>query len=308
MKNRGFTLIELLAVIVLLVIIFIIIVPNVTRIVNDSKDTIYQNQINTILNAAYDLTIKNTKYLPEKNNKIFITLGELKRKGLVGSNIKNPNDRKDFSDDLVISITNVGNNYKSKNKYSKSNGNYLYALEIELMESSNYISKKPRIELIGLTPNSEGNYVTNIDINGFFNDVNYMATSSDGRDLTSNVIVNITKDDTLVEKIDTSKAGIYHISYTVIDDNGYSRTITRSVIVFDNTSPTIIIPEETKISINVTDFDLMKDVSCEDNSGDCKITTTGEISFGVSGKYVIEYTAKDSSGNTSTLKRIITIE
>lgn len=308
MKNKGFTLIELLAVIILLVIIFMIIVPNVTKIINNSEDTIYQNQINTILNAAYDLSLKNTKYLPDKNNKSFITLGELKSKGLINSDIKDPTTKEVFSDDLVVSIVNVGNNYKSKSKYSKSSGNYLYTLEIELMNSPDYKSKRPTIELVGLVKNSEGNYVTNIDINETYDDVSYKAMSSDGKDLTSNVIINITKEDKFLEKIDTSKVGIYHINYTVIDYNGYSRTITRSIIVSDNTPPTIIIPEETKISKNVTSFDLMKDVSCEDNSGDCKITSTGEINLGVSGKYVIEYTVQDSSGNTVTKKRIITIE
>ena len=52
----------------------------------------------------------------------------------------------------------------------------------------------------------------------------------------------------------------------------------------------------------------MNNVTCSDNSGYCDIEFSGEIDFGVIGKYIITYTAKDPSGNTTTKKRVITIE
>lgn len=308
MKNKGFTLVELLAVIVLLIIIFMLVVPSVTDIISQSRETTYQKQINTILNAAYDWSLKNINYLPEKDSKIFMTLSELKSSGFVDSNIIDPTTKKLFSDDLVISISNVGGNYKENNKYSKMSGDYLYAIEIDFMSSDEFKNKKPTIELVGLIQNSDGNYVTTVDINTAFDDATYVATSSDGQDLTSKVTVNIMHDNKFVENIDTSKVGIYYINYTVIDDNGYSSITTRSVIITDTIAPTINLPSENTISSGLTSFDLMEGVSCEDNSGYCDITTAGEIEFGTSGKYIIKYTAKDPSGNTTVSERVITIE
>lgn len=308
MKNKGFTLIELLGVLIILAVIFVLVFPSVKDIVDTSKDTTNQKQINNILNAAYDWTLKNTNYLPDKDSNTFITLGELKMKGLVDSNIIDVSTGKHYSDNLVISIRNVGSNYKNKNKYSKLNGNYLYTLEIEIMSSPEYESKKPIITLNGLTANSTGNYVSTIDINTEFEDANYSAISSDGIDLTDKVIVNILYKDKLVERIDTTIAGIYYINYTVIDQLGYSTTVTRNVIITDNLGPELTIPEFTNITSDISEYDLMKDVICSDNSGKCDITYTGEIKYGTLGKYIIEYTAKDPSGNTTVQKRVITIE
>lgn len=308
MKNKGFTLVELLAVLVLLSVIFILTIPSVTKVINSSKDTAYQKQINTILTAAYDWSLKNINILPEKDKKVFVTLSELKINGLIDANIINTDTREPFPDDLVISITNVGSNYKNKDEYSKKEGNYLYTAEIKLMETSTYKNKKPSIVLNNLTANSDGNYVTSIDINSTYTDTTYTATSSDGKDLTDKVMINIIYNEKAVENVDTSRAGIYHINYTVIDDNGYSNMVVRNIIVTDSQKPEVTLPSENTISKSATEFDLMNGVTCVDNSGDCKITTSGEIDFGVLGKYIIEYTAKDPSGNTTTVKRVITIE
>lgn len=308
MNNKGFTLVELLATITILIIIFLIIVPSVTNIINSSKETVYNKQINTILTAAYDWSLKNINKLPEKDGKTFVTLSELKMNGLVDANIIDTDTKEPFPNDLVISITNVGLSYKNKNSYSKKEGNYLYTVEIKLMKSTEYINKKPTITLDGLTPNSDGTYTTSIDINSTFNNVNYTATSSDGKDLTEQVIINIVYNDRTVQNVNTNKSGIYYIHYTVIDENGYSNVITRNVIVTDSEKPIIILPENNTISKSATSFDLMQGVSCTDNSNNCKITTSGKIDFGVSGKYIIEYTAKDPSGNTTTSKRVITVE
>ena len=308
MNNKGFTLVEVLAVVALLVVIFLLIIPSVTRVLNRSKDTVYQKQINTILSSAYDWSLKNISNLPQMGKKTFVTLSELKSNGLIDANIIDPDTKEPFPDDLVISIENVGTNYKNKSEYAKKEGDYLYKVEIELMKKSDYIRKKPTIVLEGLTANSNGDYTTTIDINSTFNSVNYTATSNDGKDLTDKVIINIIYNDNPVEKVDTKKAGIYYINYTVIDENGYANKIARNVIITDNERPSITLPDNNTISTSIKEFDLMKGVSCTDNSNNCNISTNGNIKFGVKGKYIIEYTAKDPSGNTTTVKRVITIE
>lgn len=310
MNKKGFTLVELLAVIVLLAIIFAIAYPSVILVINSGKETSEAKQIDDILKSAYDYTLENTKKLPIKNNTIFITLSELKLMGKVNSKIINPITNKEYPDDLIISIKNVGSKYNEKNKYSKKEGDYLYTLEVEKIESEDYKNNKPTITLLGLEANSSGNYVSTIDVNTEYNNIEYKAIDKDGNDITDKVIINTIYDDKLVDNIDITKAGIYHINYTVIDDLGYASMIKQCVIITDEMPPTLTLPTSTTISSSDKTFDLLnkEEVKCIDNSGRCSITYTGEIKYGTLGKYVIEYTAKDPSGNATKEKRVITIE
>lgn len=308
MKNKGFTLIELLAVLVLLVVIFILIVPGVTNILVNSKKNINQTQINTILKSAYDWSLENSINLPGKDNSIYVTLGILKYNGFIESNLINPETEEPFPDNLVVKITNVGANHKYSNKNSKLEGNYLFTLEIEKLLEEEYNIKKPTIKLNDLVSDSQGNYVTNVSINSTFTNVSYSAESKDKVDLTDKVITYIVYDNNIVSSVDTSKIGIYYIIYTVVDDDGYSTIVTRSIIVSDFTAPTLIIPEQTVIDKSVITYDLFDDVECNDNSSKCDITINGAIDYGNSGKYIIEYVAKDPSGNTTIKKRVIEIE
>lgn len=308
MNNKGFTLIELLGVIVILSVIFMLVFPSATSIINQSKDTTYQKQINTILSSTYDLTLKNTNILPEKNEKVYITLSQLVKEGLIDSDIIDLKNNESFSSDLVISIFNAGANYKKLDKYSKQNGDYVYKVEFDLMNEEDYINNKPTINLENLEKNSEGNYVTNISVNETLEDIFYSATSKAGDDITDKVVINILKDGNSIENIDTKEFGLYYIIYTVVDDQGYSNFLIRNVIITDVQAPTINIPIDTVLLKSTASYNLMNDVTCEDNSGYCDVRYTGTINFGVSGKYIIEYTAKDPSGNTNTKKRVITIE
>jgi len=305
MKNKGFTLIELLAVILILLIIFILVFPSVQSIIFKSNDTITNKQIDTILNASYDFSLQNIKILPDSNRKNYLTLAQLKSNGLIEIDLTNPETKELYPNDLVISIENVGSGYKYSNPNSKLRGDYLYT--VELTNVANY-DKKPEIILEGLTKNLDGHYISEIDINSTFVNAKYKATSSTGLDLTSRVFVSITYNNISVENIDTSKLGIYKVYYVVVDDNGYSTSVIRSVIITDKELPVLTLPENITISTSVTSLNLLEGVECKDNSGVCNITYNGNIIFGTSGKYIIEYIAQDSSGNTISSKRIITIE
>ena len=304
MKNKGFTLVELLGVVVILVVIFLLVFPSVNKILFTSKETVYQTQINKILNAAYDFSLKNTNYLPSRGNKSYITLGELKTEGLIDFNIENPQTKKNFEDNLVISIHNVGANYKYSNLKSKLEGDYLYTIE----EEKNNNNLLPTILLEGLEPNSNGEYKIDLELNDEYNEYNVVATSSNGMDLTDKVVKYILKNNEVEEEIDTTKIGIYKIIYTVVDNNGYSKTLVLNIIIKDTTLPEILNLENTTIGKDIKSFDLLEGIVCQDNSGHCDITTSGIIKFGVADKYIIEYIAKDPSGNTFTKERVITVE
>ncbi len=306
MKEKGFTLVELLAVLIILAIIFVISVPLMTEILDQSKNTLYKKQIDTILDASYDYSLKNINYLPEEDNVSYITLGELKYEGLIDYDLTDPETNERFQDELVISINKVGTGYENKDIHAKLNGDYLYKVEVDKLNESKVL--KPIITLDGLTQNSDGNYLLTLDLNQDFTNINYSAVSVNGVDLSDKVKKYTLLNDIPADNIVTTDSAIYKVYYTVVDNNGYANTAILSVIIADITIPSIILPEENKISKDITSLNLLKDVTCEDNSGYCDIEFSGEIDFGVVGKYIITYTAKDPSGNTSTKKRVITIE
>ena len=93
--KKGFTLIELLAVIVIISITSMIIFPNVTKVINDSKEDLYKTQILDIQSASEKWASNNLDKLDETHaNDIFISLESLRFSGyLEPDQIKNPRDR-----------------------------------------------------------------------------------------------------------------------------------------------------------------------------------------------------------------------
>lgn len=305
MKKNGFTLIEILGVITLLAIIFTITTVVVTKIVANGRNTTYQKQINDILNAAYDWSLSHVNKLPMENRKTYITLNELKKEGLISANLTDPKTQKKFSDDLVISISNVGGNYKYNDPNSKQGGDYLYRVETDLMNSKDYDYFRPKIILEGTGSET---YTSKYNLGSDYTYPSYSAKDSDGLDITDSIVITTVLNNTMVEGVDTSKVGIYYVIYTVVDSKGYSASIIRNIIIADEEAPTLTLPDNETISTSITSYDLMKGVVCTDNSNTCKVTTSGTIKFGTIGKYVIKYTAKDESGNTTTKKRVITVQ
>lgn len=305
MKKNGFTLIEILGVITLLAIIFTITTVVVTKIVANGRNTTYQKQINDILNAAYDWSLSHVNKLPMENRKTYITLNELKKEGLIAANLTDPKTQKKFSDDLVISISNVGGNYKYNDPNSKQGGDYLYRVETDLMNSKDYDYFRPKIILEGTGSET---YTSKYNLGSDYTYPSYSAKDSDGLDITDSIVITTVLNNTMVEGVDTSKVGIYYVIYTVVDSKGYSDSIIRNIIIADEEAPTLTLPDNETISTSITSYDLMKGVVCTDNSNICKVTTSGTIKFGTIGKYVIEYTAKDESGNTTTKKKVITVQ
>lgn len=299
MNKKGFTLVELLGVIVIIAAILSIILPGVNSVLRKSKNTIMDVQLSKILNAAYDYSLKNLNILPDKGT-IYITLNELKNKGFVDSDIKNAKTEELFNDDLVISIRKVATSYNNKEENSIRNGNYLYKIE----EETN-ISNKPIFTFEGY---EEVPTLINVNLGDIYEELSYTAQTSKGVDITNKVVKNIIYNSSNIDKVSTNNAGIYYINYCVVDDNGDSGCAKVSVVVIDNEVPSLTIPEAVTIQASTTTYNLMNGVSCIDNSGKCDIEIEGKINYGVVGDYIIEYIAKDPSGNTETKKRVIHIK
>jgi len=305
MNKKGFTLVEVLAVIIILLVILSITMPITTSVINNSKNSAYRSQINKILSATYDFSLKNSEFLPNYNKKIYITLSKLQKEGYISTSLTNPKTGESFSNDLVISISNVGSNYKYDNDNAILKGYYLYTVEFDLMNTDKFIENKPIITLEGYGENS---FVSNIDLSSTLDEPNYSAYSYKGDNITNSVTKTIIYNSNVVEEVDTSAAGVYYINYTIVDSEGYSNNLVRSVIIVDVTAPILEIPENVSISTNITKFDLFEGVSCTDNSGKCDVKIEGKINFGVKDKYIIKYIAIDPTGNTSILKRVVTVD
>ena len=226
MNKRGFTLVELLAVLVILGIIRRLIIPKVFNIVNDSKDTLYQNGVNTILSAAYDYSLKNLDVLKDSGPS-YITLGELKANNLFESNIINQKTGTSFSDDLIIKI--MKEDREINPSFEKREGEYIYTL----------FSDNTKLLSIELDLSKSGsNYYTSISVGGSLPSETFKV-KYDGVDVTdsSKIVKNISKSDNLVDSVDTSNPSIYDINYTALyvkDDKAYSNTVIWKVVVTNN--------------------------------------------------------------------------
>ena len=96
-KRKGFTLVELLAVIVILAIILIIAVPGVLSIINKTKDSAYDRQIDMIKNAAKNYVTANTITWSGENPKsTVVTLDILQSGGYLDKKILDPRDKKEI--------------------------------------------------------------------------------------------------------------------------------------------------------------------------------------------------------------------
>ena len=292
MNKKGFTLVELLSVILIIGALLLIIVPGVSKILTKSEDVIYDVQLNKILNATYDYTLKKITLLPEGDDVKYITLNELKANGFVDANIMDTKTNQEFPNDLVISIRNKSSNPQLDKNYIKK-GDYIYKIEDETT-----IDKKP---VFSFEDYEDIPMLDPVDIGDDYPELKCSANTFDNNNITEKVIKNITSNSLSVDEINTNRPGIYHIDYCVVDDEGNSGCARVSVIVKDTEPPTL---EFYNVTINypVKNYNLMDGVSCTDNSGNCDIEYkyikyeeyNGELNC------FYEYKAVDESGNTKT--------
>ena len=131
MKKTGFTLIELLAVIVILSFLGLITSLGVTKMIKNSKNKLYQDQVNSIISAAESWSVDNLYKMPSKGECSYITLKDLKNNGLI-DDVIDARNKKNISDDFKIYITNEGT--------SKGDTNYKYNDEVDNPNECYYIN------------------------------------------------------------------------------------------------------------------------------------------------------------------------
>lgn len=296
MKKNGFTLIELLAVLLLLSILFTFLYSSIKSTMNYSNDNIYKVQIDDILKLAYDYTLRHLDLLPSGDDTLMVTLADLKHDGLVDNNIINPQTNEPFSDDVIIRV-NLSSNDSLPEDFSRKEGNYIYTFDL------NDKANKPVINLqeVSLLPQLNAEFSLPEIISIIVNDTD-MKNSF-------NQIVTITKDDKIVERVDTSVFGIYNISYTVKSNDYGCANKTIKVSIVDDVAPILSASFDTTTTISLNDvssFNLYDNITCQDNDR-CEIVISGFLKEKV-GTYTIKYTAKDPMGNISSpITRIIKV-
>lgn len=156
-------------------------------------------------------------------------------------------------------------------------------------------TEKPQITLNG------GNEII-LNVGTEYVDAGYQAIDNYDGDITEKVVVNGT--------VNSDQIGTYTITYSVTDSNGNTSEAERIVTCYDSVPPTIILAGSKNITINAGTAYTEPGYTASDNY-DGDITSIVKVSGGVNiyqaGTYTITYSVSDSSGNTVTDSRIVTV-
>src|SRR5574344_2706545 len=290
MNKKGFTLAELMGVVIILGVILTITLPTVDKIIKNSKETAYNTQIASITKAASDWALQNTKLLPDNDGEsIVIYLGTLKQNGSVSVNIENPKTGAVMSNSTSITITKVGNSYT-----------YLVnVIDLTTTEDSNAPLLIISGDLVDYVEVSQSGTTYTIP--------SATATTSSGIAIdSSNITYTITKNGVTVSNVDTTKLGTYEIHYTVTNDN-HTGNYQKTVIVRDTTAPVLHVGDNIVCAINGLPTDLTSGVTVTDNSGEVITPIVRSTISKLEGTYYIYYTATDSSVNSITKRKEVTV-
>ena len=287
LNKKAFTLVELLSVVVLLGVISIIIIPNITKLLTDSKTDLYNNQIEVIKVAAKLWTSNEENKLFLINNQEWpyvITLGDLQDGAYIDKDIKNPLNDELFSDSMLIYI-----NYE--------NNQYTYQIDENTVDGNSQI-----ITLLG-----DKSY--SLEVKSDYIEPGVSAKDLNNNDISENIEVKFYKNGLPVDNIDTTTLSNYTIKYSVsyfdLEGNANSAVAFRRVKVVDTTAPVIVCSECTSniVQVESTSTYILPEVTATDNyDGSVFISKIGSFSTIIPGKRKIVYFATDSSGNSASLE------
>ena len=105
-NKKGFTLVELLAVIIIIGVIGLIVFPSAIESINNSKEKLYREQVDRILDATDSWSSSHDSLLPDNTSNstpIYITVDVLQKAGLLKKeDVKNPVDSSETMDDKIV--------------------------------------------------------------------------------------------------------------------------------------------------------------------------------------------------------------
>ena len=281
--KKGFTLVELIVVIVLLSLISIFTFPSINKVINERKEKLYNIQVENIKASAESYINKNNLF--STNDKVIVTLCELKQSGFTDENIKDPRTGLLISDNsMVIALKNTNEYTFMPGLDSTTSCSVNDSILYEYIEvGSEYILK-----------NDDSKYTITIYLN------NEEVDSVDTSEINTYVIKYVSSNETInkyVYIIDTTGPNIEYVNeQTYRDKNGYeesSKKIGEGTIYISANQNSTFVP--------------FPATAIDKGEGETTLEITSNVNLKIPGIYYITYSSKDSKGNATTKNQTIEV-
>ena len=217
----------------------------------------------------------------------------------------------DINGQEVLSLSKAANKVSYDfSQYFTTEGEYKFTViaEADGYESSEIAGEDnnyfDNVNIYGNTrPEITANDVT-IKVGESFNErQGVTAYDKEDGDLTNSIEV-------IENTVVTTTPGVYSVTYKVVDKKGLETTKTIVVTVLSNEKPVISGADDIQIEFG-SSFDKKSGVTAtdyEDKDLTASIVVTGEVNTSVAGQYELIYSVTDSDGNTTIVKRIVTVK
>ena len=295
MKKGGFTLIELLGIIIVLGLISLVAIPLISSILNSSKNDLYNDQVNIIIDSAKKYVLENVTDVTTQINS-YVSVDQLQRSGYLESKqIINPKNDEVMNGCVLISYKN--NKYKYK--YSE-----------EACEELNSVNT-PIVEIENNEYNIKVEVNSTINMDNINSKVSARTFGGMGLPVEGPVI---TKGGKTVSSIDTSILNSkYVLTYSATDTtNNLTGKNKINVLIVDTTRPVISVlasSENQTVTTKVGERYIIPTAAVTDNSLEqIEAVVSGSVNTDVVGSNTITYKALDSSGNEATYILTVVVE
>lgn len=166
------------------------------------------------------------------------------------------------------------------------------------------------VPIITLKKDEKGNQDIHLKVNESYQELG-VEKIEDDNDILTVEDVNISYEYydsnqlTEVESVDTSKVGIYYITYSVTDKENNTGQAVR-IVTINNTDmiPSIELKGEETITLEETDDYIEQGVTVEEGN---QVVTLGEVKTSTIGTYTIRYIVIDKNGNLNSIVRTVNI-
>lgn len=271
----------------------------ITGTVGTTPGGIYKITYSATDTAGNTTTLDRTVYVLDSEAPMLTLLGESIMTLALGDTYDEPGFTTSDNSSEELSLTTVGavdtsviDTYRISYTAIDSTGNSITVTRI--VNVVDYIDTQPPV----ITLKGDNPLVMNV---GEIFDDPFVSVSDDtGGFVKSDVSHNIK----------TDAVGSYTVTYTITDQSGNSSKATRTVNVVDASPPVItLIGDNPQVVVLGSDY-IEQGVSVSDNvdaSAAIDIITQGSADTSVIASYTIIYSATDSAGNQSELKRMVNV-
>ncbi len=139
-----------------------------------------------------------------------------------------------------------------------------------------------------------------VECHDTFTDAGATAADACEGDVSTNIAVS--------GSVDANTVGVYTLTYSVADGSGNPASATRIVTVNDTVPPVITVTGGTTVS--ACQFVAYNDAGATANdacTGSVSVSSSGSVDTSTAGAYTLTYSAQDTTGNTATAIRVVTV-